>query len=109
MIETGPEVQRVFADCSVLLCLDTGHLLVGGTDPADITRQSPDRIAHTHLKDVDGRLARQVRSGRLSYSEAVRAGLYQPLGQGDVDVPAIVDDLVADGYTGWYVLEQDTS
>ena len=108
MIETGPEVQRVFADCSVSLCLDTGHLLVGGTDPADITRQSPDRIAHTHLKDVDGRLARQVQSGRVAYAEAVRAGLYRPLGQGDVDVPAIVEHLVASGYTGWYVLEQDT-
>ncbi|MCU1605455.1 MAG: Myo-inosose-2 dehydratase [Modestobacter sp.] len=108
MIETGPEVQWVLADCSVSLCLDTGHLLVGGTDPADIARQSPDRIAHTHLKDVDGRLARQVRSGRLSYREAVRAGLYRPLGQGDVDVEAIVDDLIADGYAGWYVLEQDT-
>jgi inosose dehydratase len=108
MIETGPEVQRVLADCSVSLCLDTGHLLVGGTDPADIARQAPDRIAHTHLKDVDGRLARQVQSGRVAYSDAVRAGLYRPLGQGDVDVPAIVDDLVADGYDGWYVLEQDT-
>jgi inosose dehydratase len=108
MIETGPEVQRVLADCSVSLCLDTGHLLVGGTDPADVARQAPDRIAHTRLKDVDGRLARQVQSGRVAYAEAVRAGLYRPLGQGDVDVAAIVDDLGADGYAGWYVLEQDT-
>jgi inosose dehydratase len=34
--------------------------------------------------------------------------MYRPLGQGDVDVPAIVDSLEADRYTGWYVLEQDT-
>jgi inosose dehydratase len=53
MIETGPEVQRVLADCSVSLCLDTGHLLVGGTDPADVARQAPDRIAHTHVHDID--------------------------------------------------------
>jgi inosose dehydratase len=53
MIETGPEVQRVLADCSVSPCLDTGHLLVGGTDPADVARQAPDRIAHTHVQDVD--------------------------------------------------------
>ena len=38
---------------SISLCLDTGHLLIGGTDPAELTRQAPDRIAHTHLKDVD--------------------------------------------------------
>jgi inosose dehydratase len=104
----GPEVLRVLADCSVSLCLDTGHLLVGGTDPADVARQAPDRIAHTDLKDVDGRLARQVQSGRVAYAEAVRAGLYRLFGQGDVDVPAIVEHLVASGYTGWYVLEQDT-
>ena len=35
-------------------------------------------------------------------------GMYRPLGSGDVDVPAIVGSLRARGYTGWYVLEQDT-
>jgi inosose dehydratase len=34
--------------------------------------------------------------------------MYRPLGSGDVDVPAIVGSLRARGYTGWYVLEQDT-
>ena len=32
-------VRRVLAGSAVALCLDTGHLLVGGTDPADLTRQ----------------------------------------------------------------------
>jgi inosose dehydratase len=26
----------------IALCLDTGHLLIGGTDPADLARQVPD-------------------------------------------------------------------
>jgi inosose dehydratase len=90
------------------LCLDTGHLLIGGTDPAELTRQVPDRIAHTHLKDVDDTVARQVRSGRRSYTEGVRAGMYRPLGTGDVDIASIVGHLDGHGYTGWYVLEQDT-
>jgi sugar phosphate isomerase/epimerase len=75
---------------------------------AALTRQVPHRIAHTHMKDVDLGLARQVQSGRLTYTEAVRDGMYRPLGTGDVDVAAIVGHLRTQGYAGWYVLEQDT-
>ncbi len=108
MIENGDEVQRVLEGSSISLCLDTGHLLIGGTDPAALTRQVPHRIAHTHMKDVDLGLARQVQSGRRTYTEAVRDGMYRPLGSGDVDVAAIVGHLRRQGYDGWYVLEQDT-
>ncbi|WP_028927482.1 sugar phosphate isomerase/epimerase family protein [Pseudonocardia acaciae] len=108
MVETPADVQRVLSGSTIALCLDTGHLLIGGTDPAELTRQAPDRIAHTHLKDVDAGLARAVQDGRRSYTEAVRAGMYRPLGTGDVDVPAIVGHLRDRGYDGWYVLEQDT-
>ncbi|GAA0904026.1 sugar phosphate isomerase/epimerase [Pseudonocardia zijingensis] len=108
MVENGEEVQRVLDGSSISLCLDTGHLLIGGTDPAELTRQAPHRIAHTHVKDVDLGLARQVQSGRRTYTEAVRKGIYRPVGQGDVDFAAIVEHLRGDGYPGWYVLEQDT-
>jgi inosose dehydratase len=107
MIQTGDEVQRVLDGSAVALCLDTGHLLIGGTDPAELTRQAPDRIAHTHLKDVDERLAATVRFGERTYTEAVRDGMYRPLGSGDIDIAAIVRDLEQAGYTGWYTLEQD--
>jgi sugar phosphate isomerase/epimerase len=66
MVERGDEVRRVLEGSAISLCLDTGHLLIGGTDPADLTRQAPDRIAHTHFKDVNDQLAAQVRSGRLT-------------------------------------------
>jgi inosose dehydratase len=108
MIETGDEVQQVLYGSSISLCLDTGHLLIGGTDPAELARQAPERIAHLHLKDVDSTIAARVQSGQLTYSEAVRSGMYRPLGQGDVDVPAIVGHIQAHGYNGWYTLEQDT-
>ena len=108
MVERGDEVQRVLAGSAISLCLDTGHLLIGGTDPAELTRQAPDRIAHTHFKDVNAQIAAQVRSGRLTYTEGVQRGMYRPLGQGDVDFAAIVSHLRGRRYDGWYVLEQDT-
>jgi inosose dehydratase len=108
MIETGDDVQQVLDGSSISLCLDTGHLLIGGTDPAELARQAADRIAHVHLKDVDSTIAAQVQSGQLTYSEAVKLRMYRPLGQGDVDVPAIVGHLWAHRYGGWYTLEQDT-
>ncbi|WP_434096341.1 TIM barrel protein [Streptosporangium roseum] len=107
MVETKDEVERVLAGSAVPLCLDTGHLLIGGTDPMDLVREAPERIAHVHLKDVDAALAGRVASGELSYTEAVKAGIYRPLGCGDVDVPGIVAGLGAAGYAGWYVMEQD--
>ncbi|MBW0089110.1 TIM barrel protein [Pseudonocardia sp. KRD-184] len=108
MVENTDDVQRVLEGSSIALCLDTGHLLIGGTDPVALTRQAPERIAHTHVKDVDLGLARQVQGGRLTYTEAVRAGMYRPVGHGDVDFDAIIDHLREHGYGGWYVLEQDT-
>ena len=108
MIEKGDDVQQVLDGSSISLCLDTGHLLIGGTDPAELARQAPERIAHLHLKDVDSAIAARVQSGQLSYSEAVKLRMYRPLGQGDVDVPAIIGHLWAHGYGGWYTLEQDT-
>jgi inosose dehydratase len=108
MVERGDEVRRVLDGSAISLCLDTGHLLIGGTDPAELARQAPERVAHTHFKDVDGQIAAQVRSGRLSYTEGVRRGMYRPLGRGDVDFAAIVSRLRGRDYGGWYVLEQDT-
>jgi inosose dehydratase len=108
LVETGDDVRRVLEGSSVALCLDTGHLLIGGTDPAELARQAPERVAHTHFKDVDLALARQVQDGRRSYTDAVRAGMYRPLGSGDVDFGSIVASLRGRDYQGWYVLEQDT-
>jgi len=108
MVEREDEVRRVLDGSRIALCLDTGHLLAGGTDPAALAREVPGRVAHVHLKDVDAAWAARVRSGEVSYTDAVRAGMYRPLGDGDVDVAGIVTTLTANGYEGWYVLEQDT-
>ena len=108
-VERADEVARFLADSDVDLCLDTGHLLIGGADPVELARRHPDRIGHLHLKDVRADLAEAVRAGRLGYTEAVARGLYVPLGDGDVDVAALVRAVRAVGYPGWCVLEQDTA
>jgi inosose dehydratase len=108
MVETGEETDRVLAGSRIALCLDTGHLLIGGGDPVAVAVRHPERVAHVHLKDVRLDLARRVQAGELTYTDAVGAGMYVPLGQGDVDVAAIVGSLERHGYAGWYVLEQDT-
>lgn len=108
-VESRDQVERLLDASDVDLCLDTGHLLLGGTDPVELARGSGRRIAHVHLKDVDLEVARRVRSGELSYSQAVHEGLYRPLGQGDLDVSAVVTALREADYQGWFVLEQDTA
>jgi inosose dehydratase len=108
MVESGEETRRVLDGSGIGLCLDTGHLLIGGGDPVALAARSPERVAHVHLKDVRRDLAEQVRAGRATYTDAVARGMYVPLGAGDVDVAAIVGSLEAAGYDGWYVLEQDT-
>jgi inosose dehydratase len=80
---------------------------MGGADPVALAAQYAGRIRHTHLKDVDATWARRVQSGAVTYTEAVRGGMYRPLGQGDVDIASIVGSLERSGYVGWYVLEQD--
>ena len=108
MVETRSEVDRVLAGSRVKLCLDTGHLLIGGTDPLQLAREVPSRIAHAHLKDVDAALAARVQAGELTYTDAVRAGMYTPLGGGDIDIAGIVTALRGNGFDGWFVMEQDT-
>lgn len=107
MVETTEDVQRVLTGCAVGLCVDTGHLLIGGTDPVTLTRDHAERVAHVHLKDVDAALAQQVTDGTMTFAAAVRAGIFCPLGRGDVDIASMVATLDAHGYDGWYVLEQD--
>lgn len=108
IVESGTETERVLAGSRVALCLDTGHLLIGGGDPVAVAAEHPERIGHVHLKDVRLDLARRVQLGELTYTDAVAQGMYVPLGAGDVDVAAIIGSLEGAGYTGWYVLEQDT-
>ncbi|MFI7603383.1 TIM barrel protein [Actinoplanes sp. NPDC049681] len=108
MVETPAEVRRVLDGSGIALCLDTGHLLIGGTDPVELAERNGDRIAHVHAKDVDAGMAAEVRRAERTYTEAVAAGMYRPIGDGDVDFARVAAALRRHGYDGWWVLEQDT-
>jgi inosose dehydratase len=107
VIERPGDVDELLRSTRANLCLDTGHVAIGGGDPLELARAAADRVIHVHLKDVDLRLAERVAAGELRYRDAVKEGLYRPLGDGDLDVIAIVGALEESGYAGWYVLEHD--
>ena len=107
MVETADEVNEVLRRSDINFCLDTGHMWIGGTDPVGFAQQHGERVGHVHFKDVRLDIAQKVRDGELTYYDAVTQGLYTPLGQGDVDVEGIIRALLEQGYSGWFVLEQD--
>jgi len=109
LVERAIDVERVLEGSEVRLCLDTGHLAIGGSDPVALANDAFDRIGHVHLKDIDGEVALRLRGGELGLVEAVRHGLFRPLGDGDVPVADVVAVLARRGYYGWLVLEQDTA
>jgi inosose dehydratase len=109
LVETSDQIERVLSESDTKVCLDTGHLAIGGADPAEFVRRHGDRIVHVHLKDVDARLAEEVRAGVTSLVEATRRGLFRPLGHGDAPIGEVVRLLDRHGYERWLVLEQDTT
>jgi inosose dehydratase len=108
VIESDDQLWRFLEGCDTGLCLDTGHLVIGGSDPVGVAEQAAERVKLVHLKDVNRDLAKQIATRELSFKEAARRGAFRPLGEGDVDVSEVVDRLERSGYRGWYVLEQDT-
>jgi len=107
IIETHDDVVKVVNGSDISFCLDTGHMVIGGADPVWFSDAHATRVAHSHLKDVDLTWAKKVQDGSVTYYDAVVQGMYRPLGKGDVDIRAIVRNLLLAGYQGWFVLEQD--
>ncbi len=107
MVETKADVMQILNGSTIDFCLDTGHMIIGGTDPVEFSAKYADRVAHSHLKDVNLAVADRVQSGEITYYQGILEGMYVPLGTGDVDVRSIVRNLISSGFDGWFVLEQD--
>jgi inosose dehydratase len=109
LVETKADIELALAHTDVTWCLDTGHLYIGGVDPVTFARDHADRVGLVHLKDVNAAVADRLMAGELTLIQAVQADLFTPLGEGDVAVGDAIVALEQAGYTGWYILEQDTA
>jgi inosose dehydratase len=109
LVETRDEIDRVLHESDVSICLDTGHFTIGGADPLDIAERAWSRVGLVHLKDVRTAVAARLNAGELDLMAAVQAGLFAPLGDGDVSIAEVVTTLEGNGYDGRYVLEQDVA
>lgn len=109
-VETGEETRRLIdatVGSPIMLCLDTGHLMLGGSDPIELLSREGARIAHVHAKDLDGAVLKRVQSGEIDYFAATGQGLYSDLGTGIVDWQGLRTGLASAGFSGWVVAEQD--
>jgi inosose dehydratase len=109
IVETKNDIDLVVENSSVMWCLDTGHMTIGGQDTVEFAKKYATRVGHVHLKDVNMKSVPPVLSRKQSIMEGVQSGLFTPLGQGDVPILETVLALESAGYQGWYVIEQDTA
>ncbi|MGG3470382.1 myo-inosose-2 dehydratase [Neobacillus pocheonensis] len=109
-IQTTEEIDRLMAETNpekVSLLYDTGHLVFSGEDYLYVLNKHMDRIHHVHLKDVRIDVAKKVREDRLSFLQAVKAGVFTVPGDGVIDFKPVFEALDAAGYKGWFVVEAE--
>ncbi len=106
-VETPAEVEEFLARTDVDLTLDTGHLMLGGGDPVEAVQQWAGRINHIHVKDVRLSILEEVVRDGGDMRAVWERGVFVPLGHGDLDLDGFMDKLVATGFDGWVVVEQD--
>ncbi len=106
-VEAPWEIERVLGLSDIGLCLETGHMMLGGGDPAVMLAAWADRINHVHLKDVVLNVMNGIIADGAPVTEIWSREAFCVLGRGDLDVPNVLDGLRAIGFTGWLVIEQD--
>ena len=104
-VEAPWEIEKVLELTSIGLCLDTGHLLLGGGDPVQAMEDWGERINHVHLKDARKAVVEQIVKEAAPVAEIWRRKAFCRLGEGDLDVDGVLERLGQ--YSGWLVVEQD--
>ena len=111
-VETRAELERLFSvtDPRALgLCVDAGHLVYGGADPVEVVESYGSRVWYVHIKDVDPAILALSQQDGLGFLGALRSYIFCPLGSGGVDLHRFMDALRRANYSGWMIIEQDTS
>ena len=88
-VEAPAEIDRLLELSSIDLLVDTGHLLVGGSDPIQALRDWGPRVGYVHLKDARLDVVREVVAEGVGGVEAWRRGVFCELGTGDVDLDGV--------------------
>jgi inosose dehydratase len=107
-VEAPWEIERVLELTDIGLCLDTGHLLLGGGDPVSAIRDWGSRINQVHLKDARRSVMQEIVADGGQAAEIWSREAFPALGQGDLDADGVLAGLAGIGYSGWLVVEQDT-
>jgi inosose dehydratase len=106
-VEAPWEIDRLLELSDVGLLVDTGHLLIGGSDPIQALRDWGARVNYVHIKDVRLDVLRGVVRDRVGAVEAWQRGIFCELGTGDVDLDGFFRQLFELRYDGWICVEQD--
>lgn len=109
-VEFADEIERIARSIpadEAGLCLDTGHTLYAGMDPATMLDRYWDRLDYIHFKDIDAAKFAQVMTRRIRFFDACAMGVMCPIGDGCIDYPAILALLERRGYAGFITVEQE--
>jgi len=106
-VEAPWEIERVLEVSDVGLCLETGHMMLGGGDPVAMLRDLGGRINHVHLKDARRSVMAGIVADEAPVTEIWTREAFCELGHGDLDADAVLDGLRRISFGGWLVVEQD--
>jgi len=107
-VEHEDQIERLLEDVDgIELCLDFGHHAYSGGEPVSFFARHRDRIPYLHLKSVDAEMRDRVAQEGLSFAEAVADGVFVEPSLGAVDFEALRGLIVANGYDGYAIVEQD--
>ena len=106
-VEAPWEIERVLEVSDVGLCLETGHMLLGGGDPVAMLADLGNRVNHVHLKDARLAVMGQIVADEATVTEIWTREAFCALGGGDLDADAVLDGLRRMSFGGWLVVEQD--
>lgn len=109
-VQTAEEIDRLMDSTDpglVFLLYDTGHLSFADEDALAVLKKYVKRVRHVHLKDIRYDVHKEVKAKKMSFLDAVRAGVFTVPGDGDFDFIPVFEELEGSGYEGWVVVEAE--
>jgi inosose dehydratase len=105
-MEREHEIRRVMELTDpeyVWMTVDTGHIVLGGANAAQIIDDYFPRVAEIHLKDTYAKF--RGNTSTPTEEQHAAASLYHNMGGGGVDFPAVFKVLRDRHYKGWAIFD----